>query len=428
MNKQETIKDKYHILNVLTLACILIATFFLPLKTSLSNFGLIGLVITTFIAFGVSGFQKKGKLSFFILFSPMVFFLPLLWGWVYSPIQPEAFKEISKYVFLGLVPLLLFRKDIQATTFRKYASMGLLAGAVLSAVILIAINLYNYSKTDLQLHWLLNNDFTGINFVEPFSGMHTIYMGIYYVMAIAILLFGNLKLRMLWRVLIFTILVLGIIFIASRISYFITVLLIGLYLIHNLSFKIFSMIATITIIIGVLSFSFLEQTYIYKKTVEGTEWELQDNIGTYNTDNTFRVDSRYSRWKVALEAIKEKPILGFGGGTENEILLEKYKTNKMQNSINREYNAHNQFLGATLRFGIFGFLLMLVYFVRNSITAFKYQNLLFLSFLTILFWSFMIENVLDRNMGINFVALFGTLFYAEFLAKESKLESNELAQ
>lgn len=422
------IEDKHQILNVLTLACILIATFFLPLKTSLSNFGLIGLVITNFIAFGVSSFQKRGKISFFLLFSPMVFFLPLLWGWIYSPIQPEAFKEISKYVFLGLVPLLLFRKDIQATTFRKYASYGLLAGCFISGLILLIINFYNFIQSTYPPHWLFNHTFTSFNFLKPLNDMHPIYMGMYFAMAISILLFTSIKLPRILKVLGFVIFSLSILFLASRISYFITALLIGLYLIHNLSFKVFSLITSGIIIIGVLSFSFLKQTYIYKKTVEGTVWELQDNIGTYNTDNTFRVDSRYSRWKVALEAIKEKPILGFGGGTENEVLLEKYEAYKMQNSINREYNAHNQFLGATLRFGVFGFLLMLVYFVRNSITAFKYQNLLFLSFLTILFWSFMIENVLDRNMGINFVALFGTLFYAEFLAKESKLENDELAQ
>jgi len=414
------IQNKYNILKGLTLACIVIATFFLPLKTSLSNVGLIGLVITTLLSFGFNGFQKKGKLGFFLLFSPMVFFLPLLLGWIYSPIQSDAFNELSKYVFLGLTPLFLFRKDISTHQFRTYASIGMVVGAVLSCLILISINLYNYSQTDFPIHWLLNNDFTGLDFLKPFSGMHTIYMGVYYTMAIAILLFGDLKANMLLRFFAFTILVLGIVFVASRISYLIMALLIGLYLIHNLSFKIFSLIATITIITAVLSFSFIEQTYIYKKTVEGTQWDLQENIGTYNTDTSFKVDSRYSRWKVAVEAIKEKPIFGYGGGTENEVLLKKYKAYDMQNSMNKEYNAHNQFLGFFLRFGVVGVLLMFVYFFRNGITAFRYQNLLFLSFLTILFWSFMVENILDRNMGINFVALFGTLFYAEFLAKESK--------
>ena len=156
------------------------------------------------------------------------------------------------------------------------------------------------------------------------------------------------------------------------------------------------------------------------KTVKGTLWELQENVGTYNTNQSMRVDSRWSRWQVAVDLIKEKSILGYGGGTENEVLLEEYQRRDMKSSVENEYNAHNQFLGFWLRFGVIGTLLMLVYFFRNAITAFRYQNLLFLSFLTILFWSLMVENVLDRNMGINFVALFGTLFYAEFLAKESK--------
>jgi len=414
------IQNKFNILKGLTLVCILIATFFLPIKTSLSNIGLIGLVITTPISFAFNGFQKRGKSGFFLLFSPMVFFLPLLWGWTYSFIPFDALKEISKYVFLGLTPLFLFRKDILADTFRKYASYGLLAGSFLSGLILLIVNFYNFSESTYPLHWILNHTFTSFNFLKPLSDMHPIYMGMYFAMAISILLFTPIKLSKIVKVLAFVVFSLSIVFLASRVIYGVLLLLILLYLIHNLSFKSFAVVLTGVLVLGVLGFNTLQKTYLYHKTVNGTLWELQDNVGTYNTNEIMKVDSRWSRWKVAVDLIKEKPILGYGGGTENEILLRKYKSHQMANSIEREYNAHNQFVGFFLRFGVVGLVLMLFYFFRNAITAFKYQNLLFLSFLTILFWSFMVENILDRNMGINFVALFGTLFYAEFLAKESK--------
>lgn len=419
------IQNKFNILKGLTMVCIVIATFFLPLKTSLSNIGLIGLVVTTLLSFGLNGFRKNGKLGFFLLFSPMVFFLPLLWGWIYSPLEADAFHELSKYVFLGLTPLFLFRKDIQAGTFRKYASYGLLAGSFLSGLILLVINFYNFSQTNYPPHWLLNHTFTSFNFLKPLSDMHPIYMGMYFALALSILFFTPIKLPKILKVLAFAIFSLSIVFLASRIIYGVLVLLVLLYLIHNLSFKSFAVLLTGTLILAVLGFSTLQKTYLYNKTVNGTLWELQENVGTYNTNQSMRVDSRWSRWQVAVDLIKEKPILGYGGGTENEILLEEYQRRDMKSSVENEYNAHNQFLGFWLRFGVVGSLLMLVYFFRNAITAFRYQNLLFLSFLTILFWSLMVENVLDRNMGINFVALFGTLFYAEFLAKESKDQADE---
>ncbi|MGO3154564.1 MAG: O-antigen ligase family protein, partial [Mesonia sp.] len=250
--------------------------------------------------------------------------------------------------------------------------------------------------------------------------MHPIYMGMYFALALSILFFTPIKLPKILKVLAFVIFSLSIIFLASRIIYGVLVLLVLLYLIHNLSFKTFAVLLTGVLVLGVLGFSTLQKTYLYQKTVKGTLWELQENVGTYNTNQSMRVDSRWSRWQVAVDLIKEKSILGYGGGTENEVLLEEYQRRDMKSSVENEYNAHNQFLGFWLRFGVIGTLLMLVYFFRNAITAFRYQNLLFLSFLTILFWSLMVENVLDRNMGINFVALFGTLFYAEFLAKESK--------
>ena len=85
------IQNKFNILKGLTMVCIVIATFFLPLKTSFSNIGLIGLVVTTLLSFGLNGFRKNGKLGFFLLFFSMVFFLPLLWGWMYSPLKADAF-------------------------------------------------------------------------------------------------------------------------------------------------------------------------------------------------------------------------------------------------------------------------------------------------------------------------------------------------
>lgn len=411
-----------HILPKITLGFIFIATFFLPIKTSISNIGLIGLVITSFIAFGVSGFQKKGKLSFFLLFSPMVFFLPLIWGWIYSPFQGEAFREISKYMFLGLTPLLLFRQDISAEKFRKYAALGLLSGVIISGIVLLIINFYNYIKTDYPFYWLLNYTFTSSNFLAPLKDIHPIYMGMYYSLALGVLLFTKLKFPKWMQVASFIIITLSIVFLASRIIYGVLILLVLLYLIHHLSFKSFAVLVTGVLALGALSFGFIEKTYIYNKTVKGTLWELQENVGTYNTSQSQKVDSRWSRWQVSIDAIKERPILGYGGASENEVLLKKYKKHHMQNSINEGYNAHNQFVGFYLRFGFFGFILMIIYFVKNGITAFKHQNLLFLAFLTILFWAFMVENILDRNMGINFVALFGTLFYAEFLNEKKKEE------
>lgn len=413
-------KFTFPYLKQLTIISIFVATFFLPLKTSISNIGLIALVVSTLLALIFQGVNKKNKLIPFLFFSPSVFFIPLLWGLIYTSTPTEAVSEISKYVFLALVPLFVFRKDISAEKYKKLASIGILIGSVVSTIILCSLNFYQFSQTDYPLHWLLNNPFTGFNFLEPFKDLHPIYMGMYYNIAIAVLLFGIVKINTFLRVVLTVLLMLGVLFLASRITYLILFLIIGLYLIHNLSFKLFSVLITIAIIIGALSFSTFQKTYVYHKLVTGTIFDLNENVGEYSTDNTYKADSRFSRWKVAVDLIKDKPIFGYGGGTENEVLLKKYKENKMKNSIDSGYNAHNQFLGFFIRFGVLGFALLLVYFISNTITAIKYQHLLFLAFLTILFWTFMVENIMDRNMGINFVALFGTLFYAEFLTANRK--------
>lgn len=398
-----------------TLTCIFGACFFLPFKTSLSNIGLIGLSVTTIIALLEKGFNKENNFFYFLFFSPMVFFLPLLVGFIYSDYPSEASEEIIKYIFLGLTPLFLFRKDIEVGYFKRYASLGLFLGACLSALFLLMVNLWNFYFLGENLLSLFDQYFTGEAFIKPLKNLHPIYLGMYYNMALAVLLFGKVNASKSFRILAFIILILGIFFLASRAIYWVASLIILLYIIHHTSFKIFAVIITSILVFVVLLLPKIEESVIYKKSVDGIQTELTNHEELDKIAKQKVKDTRFTRWQLGFKIVEENPLIGVGTGAENEVLLEQYKAYSLKDSIHHNYNAHNQFLGFAIRFGVLGVLLLIIYFVKNTIKAIKHQNLLFLAFLTILFWTFMVENILDRNMGINFVALFGTLFYAEFL-------------
>jgi O-antigen ligase len=61
-------------------------------------------------------------------------------------------------------------------------------------------------------------------------------------------------------------------------------------------------------------------------------------------------------WPVALELIAEKPIFGYGFGTEEYLFILKKHT-MMGFQV---YLTHNSYLGMTLQLGILGFILLFV--------------------------------------------------------------------
>lgn len=400
--------DKY--IKPISLLGVFWAAFFLPLKTSLSNIGLIVLVVMTIISFITYGMDRSRLKKPQVYYSlPWILLFPILVGMLYSPWKNEAVKELILSIFLLLLPLLFFRKDKGEINLYKYAGLGLIFGVAVNTVFLLSINFYEFFISDYPFRALFNAWFTGERFTEPLGeDMHTLYIGTYYVLALAFLAFEKNKIPKLCKVVLALLILMAIGFLNSRIIYLSTALLGLLFAMDKLSWRVFALSITGLLVTLAMTFSFFQKTFIYNKLVKRTVWDLSENIGT----NTIGVtaDSRMARWLVALELIEEKPIIGHGTGTEDRLLDQKYREYNMKNSMEQGYNSHNQFLGYLIKFGVFGVLFLVIYFAANFYLAIKHKELVYLSYLLMLGSVFLIENYLDRNMGISLVALFGTLF------------------
>lgn len=384
----------------------------MPLKTSLSNIGFLLLGVFTLLSYFKNGlnlsFLKRKSLYFL---SPLVFFIPLVIGFFYSPLKMEALEELEKLFLLALTPLFLgLRNKFCLKKELKWAKYGLIFGSLLSALIVLTVVLYKISSGPFTAFFVFSPFHTNMGFTQPL-GIHPIYLGSYYVMGLVFLLNKNTPIKKWLRILGTAILFIAIIFLNSRIIYFSTFLVTFIYLMDYLPWQKFAILVTVLIIAFAMIFPYLKTSYVYEKAVSGTEWDLTQNVGTYNTDKEFKSDSRMSRWIVSWELIKKRPFFGSGTGTENEQLNKKYDQYHMETSIKQSFNAHNQFLGFMIRFGVWSAVLIMVFFVGNFYSAFRYKDLAFLGFLLIVGCIFLIENYIDRNMGINFLALFGTLFF-----------------
>jgi O-antigen ligase len=124
---------------------------------------------------------------------------------------------------------------------------------------------------------------------------------------------------------------------------------------------------------------------------------------------------RADRWYCAIELIKEKPLLGYGTGTEKDVLMQKYKKYNLQNAVVNHYDAHNQYLAFAIKGGIFGLIFFIIAIGYAIYLALASRNFLYLSFITLFAIACMTENVLESNKGIFFFAFFNTLFAANAL-------------
>jgi O-antigen ligase len=143
----------------------------------------------------------------------------------------------------------------------------------------------------------------------------------------------------------------------------------------------------------------------------GTYWELTENVASPNTDADVGADSRMSRWKVSVELFTERPFTGHGTGSARDLLVERYRLNNMQASIRQGYDSHNQYLGYAIDYGIIGLVFLASFLFLNMKNAIGRADLPRLLFYLMIASICLTENYLIRNMGINFVALFGALFY-----------------
>ncbi len=117
-----------------------------------------------------------------------------------------------------------------------------------------------------------------------------------------------------------------------------------------------------------------------------------------------------ARWDATLEFKKKSPIIGYGTGSEKEMLKEKYFEKGLYNSYLHEFNTHSQYLGLLLRTGMIGLALFLYILYYGISSAIRKQDLLFVSFILLIAIVSVSENLLDLNKGIFFYSFFFSYF------------------
>jgi len=324
--------------------------FFLPLSTKLANvFFAISLCYILVISEKKEfSFYKRG----FLFFSSLLLFIPCLVSLLTIDISSELINTFLKRSPYLISPIIFFfLKQERISIIKTHALTGIVWGSFLSAILLlinIVIQYFFFSSITNKIGGIFNYYHTNKTFfiIREFKKSNKI---------------------------------------------------------KNIA------ISVIGVSVLTCSFYFLKKTYVYHKLTKELKWELQANSSTKYNSKTYS-DSRLSRWKVAVDLIMEKPILGYGINKEINTLKKGYKEAGLKYAYKEEYNSHNQFLGYFIEGGLLSFVGMLLFFGYSLFLGLIRKNNTTVFLIVLILFVCVAENYLIRNAGILFVAFFTSLF------------------
>ena len=136
------------------------------------------------------------------------------------------------------------------------------------------------------------------------------------------------------------------------------------------------------------------------------EWESRKK----NSDpNNQTINQRVVFWKTGIDIFLRKPIFGYGpGGAKTEY--KKYYKNQTTSLVkSNQLLAHNQFVTQAVNLGIIGASIWLFIMVYSFLKVEKEITLLFISYLILMLFSFMSDDMLEVQAGATIFSFFGTL-------------------
>lgn len=379
------------------------------------------------MAFWLLNFKKLNFKSFLkpnTLHFLATFFSVLLIASFYSENVEQAQKYIVRHLSFILLPLVFL--TIRPFTKKEYEFIIKVYIYAVTAVFIICFfnacyRQYIFTNQGGHFNWYF---FYRYDFLEIFE-QHPTYTSMYALLALSFILNSSKSFFITnWiRVLFILIQVISIVLYGSRIAYIILFLLFFAYAVSSLKNRskneiIKASLIYLIILVGIIFTSW--NIPIVKERILFTFGYQQDyefNNQDIIKDNTPEEQGRLLIWKDAVELIKEKPLFGYGTGSNKIILQKKYRENGHLLFLNKKYNSHNTYLDLLL---IGGIPLLCVYLVilGSLITrGIKDDNFVLLSFFLIISITSLTETIF-RVQGI----VFFTFFYCFLLSSNKQNE------
>lgn len=372
--------------------CILL----LPLNDAL-------LVISfgVFLFFGILlNFKEKDKtpLALIITLLFLVSLVSLSYTYDFDASQRKVFKNLA---FL-LVPLGFYFNRISPKALYTGKFLFLVSWVIFCLASLLKLLIFWFKYPEQRPYY---------NFIQ--ASMHHNYMpqdAMYICTALIFLLFSfthwHKYLRVGISLLFFSVLLLFSV--RLGILQFSSIMLI--YIIINRKRLINLKNITVLILVLILASILITSNNYTKDKIFSTLQSLDINVGKDKTTEIAKdyhqINFRLKLWPIALDLIQERPLFGYGAGTEKGLI---YKETQIKGFNLQKVHAHNQFLSISIQYGLIGlciFFFLLVLIFKKAIQNIEYSLICF-----IIFTSMLTDSYFDVQQGIFYFALFSSLIF-----------------
>lgn len=394
--REDTLTNKIGFWHVLLFAASL------PFDRFYSELILISFLIHTLIHFRKS--QLNGFPARRVLLLQSVFLVTVL-ATLHTAYFPEAFKIWELQLAIFLFPLLLAMAAPGLAKYRTHV-LTAFAGACMLAVAYLewdALRIIQYNH--LGYPALLSEQFLNHNFSSPL-GIHPTYLSMYVALSIICLLFSVFPNRAITGKIVCIgcalLLSASLLQLGSRSVMLAFLLLMALLpfffriLRYNRKMVFVSMVVIASTVVVVYRSDSLKKRFIS---------DMVKDI-TYTEPGHTRDEYRIVRWEAAVGLIRRSPLIGFGTGSEIDLLKKEYYNRKMYNSYLLQFNTHNQYLGLAVTAGIAGLAVFIGTLFIGFRAAIKRKDFILLGFLVIIATVSFSENILSVNKGIFFYGFF----------------------
>mgnify|MGYP001570077321 CR=1 FL=1 len=344
-------------------------------------------------------FNSTSKVTSLLLTNVSVFLL-LLISLNYSINITYGLKYIFRSLPLFLFPIAFFflkeNKSIFSSKLFLKAKLYFYASTV---ILFIVIFVVFYFRGFVTKNYFLNYSYRIIHQLGYYS-VHPIYASL--ITAISIIFSISLfKIKKYQLLIIFgnILLVLNLILLSRKSAIIIMGAFFLVFILFNKSIKVkikaFILFITLVLIMGVVKF------------IPDISNRFNDFVVLFDYTNMSSSNLRLNLIDVSIDAIKEKPFFGYGIGDTKDILSNLEHKNDFFN--NKYYNTHNQYLNFMLATGFLGLLLFIIFLFKNlqfAILGSLEQFSIVLLFILLMF----IENILDRQNGVIYFAVFINYF------------------
>jgi len=158
---------------------------------------------------------------------------------------------------------------------------------------------------------------------------------------------------------------------------------------------------------GITNVNFFQKATL-KKRIHEIIYDYQKYKLTGDA-NGLSLMMRFEFLKTARNIIKNNMFFGVGTGDVNTAYKKQYKEDNSLLKPHFQWRAHNQYVSFWVALGLFGLLFFLGAIVIPPTIEKKWNDILFLAFFLISFFSMFTEDTLETQAGVTFFAYFFAL-------------------